>query len=91
MASSSSSDVVTLCLACGEVARKKGRRVLGGRGSPSEGVTFLWRDLTAEELQGSRRQLNWDDLITQFQGQSYMCRREFSSTRLTTLVSCLID
>ncbi len=42
MASSSSSDVVTLCLACGEVARKKG-------GSPSEGVTLLWRDLTAED------------------------------------------
>ena len=62
-----------VCVACGEVAKKNDRRILGERGSVSEEVTLLWGKTVQKELESRAVNLDVDGLVSC--GLTYMCRK----------------
>ena len=64
-----------LCLACGESAVEKDRRVLGGSGNTSEQVTLLWKRIFLKELDKRSEQLHFDLDGLIHQQRSYICRK----------------
>ena len=62
-----------VCVACGELARKNNRRILGKRGSVSEEVTLLWVNTIQKKLGSRNVSLDVDSLIAS--GLAYMCRK----------------
>ncbi len=68
MAASSASPI---CLACGELAAKKDRRLLDISGR----VTIYWKEIISQELEKTQPQIDVDELLCP--GPSFMCRKCF--------------
>ena len=69
-ASLSASSLKNICLACGEQAVRKDRRVIGGISGESGAVTLLWKEFIVKELEKRGEQVNIESVF-----ESYMCRK----------------
>ena len=64
---------VLVCVACGEIARKNNRRILGERDSVPGEVTLLWGNTIQKELGSRNVRLDVDGLVSS--GLAYTCRK----------------